>query len=222
MGVARPRLADKARPCHKSAWYLQTDICYNYDMKNTISLPNLSGTSRNRIISRSFTRGFTLIEMMVVIAIIAILSGIIMANLSGAKAKARDSKRISDMGQIQLALGMLFDRCDKYPVNGPRGAFHMITSTVCIKNSSNSYSILDFIALVPAPSSEAGQTFYDYATNDPTGSPTDYILHAKLESPNAAVTSGLSALYLSSRSSWTSGITCDNSPSSLDYCLGPK
>ena len=60
-------------------------------------------------------KGFTLIELLVVIAIIAILTAIVTANFATSKAKARDAKRISDIAQIQLALEMVFDRCNVYP-----------------------------------------------------------------------------------------------------------
>lgn len=64
---------------------------------------------------KNFKGAFTIIELLVVIAIIAILTGIVMANLTGPKAKARDAKRVSDLGQIQLALELFYDRCKKYP-----------------------------------------------------------------------------------------------------------
>ncbi len=61
------------------------------------------------------TRGFTLIELMVVIAIIGILAGIITASLSGAKAASRDAKRISDLNSIKLALSLYYNDNNKYP-----------------------------------------------------------------------------------------------------------
>ncbi|MCR4334277.1 MAG: type II secretion system GspH family protein [Patescibacteria group bacterium] len=53
-------------------------------------------------------RGFTLIELLVVIAIIGILSSVVLASLSSARAKARDAKRLSDIRQIQTALEMYY------------------------------------------------------------------------------------------------------------------
>lgn len=48
--------------------------------------------------------GFSLIELMVVVAIIALLAGIVTALIGDAKAKARDTKRRADLHQIQTAL----------------------------------------------------------------------------------------------------------------------
>lgn len=54
----------------------------------------------------SFTKksGFTLIELLVVIAIISLLSTIILASLSSARAKARDTKRVAEIMQIKNAI----------------------------------------------------------------------------------------------------------------------
>lgn len=66
--------------------------------------------------------GFTLIELMVVIAIIAILSGIVLASLSSTRAKSRDSKRIGDISQLQLALELFYEACRQYPATLSTGA----------------------------------------------------------------------------------------------------
>jgi len=48
--------------------------------------------------------GFTLIELLVVIAIIGLLSTLAIVSLNGARAKARDAKRISDVRQMASIL----------------------------------------------------------------------------------------------------------------------
>ena len=51
-------------------------------------------------------KGFTLIELLVVIAIIGLLSSIAVVSLNGARAKARDAKRVSDVKQLSLLIEM--------------------------------------------------------------------------------------------------------------------
>ena len=59
--------------------------------------------------------GFTLIELLVVIAIIGILSSVVFASLNNAKQKSRDTKRISDIKQLQIALEFFYDANSEYP-----------------------------------------------------------------------------------------------------------
>jgi prepilin-type N-terminal cleavage/methylation domain-containing protein len=59
--------------------------------------------------------GFTLIELLVVIAIIAVLAAILFPVLSAAKAKANQSKCMSHIRQITLALTIYAQDHEKYP-----------------------------------------------------------------------------------------------------------
>ena len=62
-------------------------------------------------------RGFTLIELLVVIAIIGVLASIIMVSLTSARAKGRDSRRITDIKNIQLGLEEYYNDKLYYPTS---------------------------------------------------------------------------------------------------------
>ncbi|MEI6660470.1 MAG: prepilin-type N-terminal cleavage/methylation domain-containing protein [bacterium] len=60
-------------------------------------------------------RGFTLVELLVVISIISLLSSVVLSALNSARAKGRDARRKSDIHQIQLALELYYDANGSYP-----------------------------------------------------------------------------------------------------------
>jgi prepilin-type N-terminal cleavage/methylation domain-containing protein len=132
-------------------------------------------------------KGFTLIELLVVIAIIGILTAIVTANLSGAKAKARDAKRISDLSQIQLALEMAFDRCNVYPPDINSGDTK-INGILCVDSSGNPYTISYFISRIPSPPLSG-----DAYTYTPGTGYVDYKLQTVLETANSALNEGCSS-----------------------------
>lgn len=73
-------------------------------------------------------KGFTLLELLVVIGLITILMSFGMASYSTAQKKARDSRRVSDMKSIQNALEQYYSICSyKYPLVA--GAVPKITAT---------------------------------------------------------------------------------------------
>ncbi len=60
-------------------------------------------------------KGFTLIELMVVISIIGLMSSIVLSALNDARAKARDAQRIQSLKEIQKALILYYDANGQYP-----------------------------------------------------------------------------------------------------------
>ena len=72
--------------------------------------------------NRDARRGFTLIEILVVVAIIAILSSVILIGLGPTRKLGRDARRISDLRQVQNGLEIYFNKCGYYPGGTQSGA----------------------------------------------------------------------------------------------------
>ncbi len=60
-------------------------------------------------------QGFTLVEILIVVSIIALLSSVLFASFSQARAKARDSKRVQDLLEVQKALELYRAKNGIYP-----------------------------------------------------------------------------------------------------------
>lgn len=60
-------------------------------------------------------RGFTLIELMVVVSVIAVLSTVGLVTYTNAQKNSRDAKRKADLGQIQSALELYYNINGRYP-----------------------------------------------------------------------------------------------------------
>lgn len=61
-------------------------------------------------------KGFSVVELLVVILIIIILAAISILALNSQRSKARDAKRESDVRQIRTALEFYFSDEDEYPI----------------------------------------------------------------------------------------------------------
>lgn len=111
--------------------------------------------------------GFTFIELLVVITIIAVLSMIAVVSYSSANIKARDGKRKADIEQIRAALEMYRTDHSAYPV-----ALSTLTTT--------------YIQSIPTPPSNsktcAGVAMTEYSSRYSSSSPyTTYSLCVQLE-----------------------------------------
>ncbi len=64
-------------------------------------------------------KGFTLIEILVAIAIIGILATMLLANFQGIRARARDAQRKRDLNELRTALRLFYNDNQSYPLNVP-------------------------------------------------------------------------------------------------------
>jgi general secretion pathway protein G len=90
-------------------------------MFNFLSKGLRSEESRCESPSRAKRAGFTLIEILVVVAIIALLAGTVLVGLATVTQKGRDARRISDLKSIQAGLELYFTKNGCYPSGGSTG-----------------------------------------------------------------------------------------------------
>jgi prepilin-type N-terminal cleavage/methylation domain-containing protein len=132
-------------------------------------------------------RGFTLIELLIVLSIIGVISSFLLANLIGAKSRARDAERKSDMRQIQSAFELYRADLGTYPP-APLPA--------CGSSLVNGGST--YMQKVPCDPLNSGQFMYTYVTTGST-----YTLTACLENVNDSQKDQVNSAKCSGTSNWS-------------------
>lgn len=110
---------------------------------------------------RDHQKGFTLLELLIVIVIVFVLAVIIVPNLVSGPARARDSQRKSDLRTIKTSLESYYNNNNSYPV-----------SLQALTEGSSPY-----IKTLPTDP-KTKQVFVYTTTGNP---PSNYILTATLE-----------------------------------------
>lgn len=131
--------------------------------------------------NRSRERGFTLIEILIVVAIIAVLASAVLIGLGPVQRQGRDARRISDLRQVQNALELYYSKCGYYPGTAqnvsPCGAFTTITTWSDMTSALTGSSI----GTTQVPNDPTAGKNYLYGAS-PTGN--SYVLGADLEDAN--------------------------------------
>jgi prepilin-type N-terminal cleavage/methylation domain-containing protein len=119
-------------------------------------------------------KGFTVLELLVVIGIIGLLVALALVGLNRAREKSRDDSRISNMRVIQIALQEYYTACREYPAE-------ITSSTPC------AYGGVGFSEFLPVvPTNPGGTAFQYFAYVDAGGSSAcvGYHIGVELEIPD--------------------------------------
>lgn len=155
-------------------------------------------------------RGFTLIEILIVIAIIGVLASVVLVGLGPTQKQGRDARRISDLKQVQNVLELYFQKCRRYPGDETCAATNPATwAELQTSLQGAGIGLTQSIPNDPV----AGKTFsYGVSTDG-----TSYILRAGLESPgNQVLSTDVDGVVL--------GLDCNDDPAVnadgiTGYCL---
>ncbi len=127
-------------------------------------------------------RGFTLIELLVVIAILGLLSTLAVVALGSARTKSRDSKRLSDLKQLQTALELYYTENTAYPTGTDVNLGD--SNHVCLNKSGWSATLnCSGAYMAKVPTGPNSGEFYVY-----NGSTTTFSVTAALEDTMGGLT----------------------------------
>jgi len=154
-------------------------------------------------------KAFTLVELAVVLLVIGILAGLLLRNLGGFTASARDQRRIGDLRNVSAYITNYYARKGEYPT---------ANSWSDLEDQLRSAGVLGPGVSLPKDPSSPNQTYNYYpCKSTASNNYTNYILRAVLET---SVTQAPS-LYQGRVTSIPSELDCGNPSCSgdNDYCL---
>jgi prepilin-type N-terminal cleavage/methylation domain-containing protein len=169
-------------------------------------------------------KGFTLIEILIVVAIIAILASVVLVGLGPTQQAGRDARRISDLSEAQNGLELYYNKCGFYPgatgdtacaavTLGATGATAYTAVGTAIEGANLGVSTW------PQDPSNVAPHLYSYGT-DGTASlaATSYVLGAVLENLNNSVFTTY-APPTDVTSDGNPAVTCGSAKTGPDYCI---
>lgn len=116
--------------------------------------------------------GFTLIELLIVITIIGVLTALITTNLQGARSRARDTRRKSDLRAIEQSLRLYYNDAKQFPGSSAQneivGCGTIALPTTCSWGSTFATTASTYMSSLPLDpsSSTATEVSYKYVSAD--------------------------------------------------------
>jgi len=176
--------------------------------------------SQKTMLNQKQKKAFTLIELLVVIAIIGILATLAVVALQQARSRARDSKRMADMKQVQTALELFFNENGRYPTTEEWNSGSIVSST---SQETFMYSI----PTAPSPADgdclEASNTYTYVPQNDGASYTIDFCTGKQVsDMPDGAKQMTPGGIIFGSSGSageLPESITCFSNPESCSWGL---
>jgi type II secretion system protein G len=135
---------------------------------------------------KKLSYGFTLMELMVVMAILGVIIAISTNSFLGAKLKSRDAKRKNDLVQVSRALELYYNDHGRYPADGSGGHVYgcgASSSSSCEWGEESFEDQYNNVYLEKMPSDPLANSGYDYVYRA-SGDGLMYQLFARLENDN--------------------------------------
>jgi prepilin-type N-terminal cleavage/methylation domain-containing protein len=151
------------------------------------------------------TKGFTLIEILIVVAIIAILASVVLVGLGPTQQAGRDARRLSDLHEVQNGLELYYNKTGKYP--------ELTTASWASLQATLTGASIGVSSIPNDPST--GKS-YVYAWNSGA---TQYELAATMESSGGSEWVNYNAPTGFTSAGITDSATLTCSQTSLQYCI---
>ena len=125
--------------------------------------------------NKTFKKGFTLVELLIVMVILGILTTIVAASFRSSQEKARDTRRKSDLAAVADAVELYFNDTGEYPQDDGSGNIDGFTWGEEFVDANGT------VYMIKLPQEKTSAKSYYYYSEPTNGTYTKYALFTRLE-----------------------------------------